>query len=108
MTPATLICILFTAGILFYVFYLPGTLQLGPRKTRLAYLAERKEAVYENLRDLNFEYKAGKFPAADYQAMKTSLEEEAASLLAEIAKLEQAAMLASAQTNPRAKKGASI
>jgi hypothetical protein len=104
MTPVTLICILFTAGVLFYVFYLPGTLQLGPRKTRLTYLGERKEAVYENLRDLNFEYKAGKFPAADYQAMKTSLEEEAASLLAEIAKLEQAALLAS----PRTKKGASI
>lgn len=108
MTPATLLCILFTVGTLFYVFYLPGVLQLGPRKTRLTFLLERKEAVYENLRDLNFEYKAGKFPAADYQAMKTSLEEEAASLLAEIAKLEQAALLASSQTNPRPKKGASI
>ena len=112
MTPATLLCILFTAGTLFYVFYLPGVLQLGPRKTRLAFLLERKEAVYEKLRDLNFEYKAGKFPAADYQAMKTSLEEEAASLLAEIAKLEQAAQLASSrvnpQTNPQPKKGASI
>jgi len=102
MTPATLLCILFTAGTLFYVFYLPGVLQLGPRKTRLTFLLERKEAVYENLRDLNFEYKAGKFPAADYQAMKTSLEEEAASLLAEIAKLEQSAL----NTSPRTTTGA--
>jgi hypothetical protein len=102
MTPATLICILFTAGILFYVFYLPGEFHLGPQKTRLVYLRERKDAVYENLRDLNFEFKAGKFPAADYQAMKTSLEEEAASLLAEIAKLEQGTL----NTSPRTTRGA--
>ena len=43
-----------------YVFYLPGRLFLGPEKTRAGYLRERKDAVYENLRDLNFEYKAGK------------------------------------------------
>jgi len=53
-------------------------------------LRERKDAVYENLRDLNFEYKAGKFPESDYQSMKSSLEEEAAAILAEIARLEQA------------------
>ena len=82
------VCLLFTAGIVFYVFYLPGTLKLGPEKTRVTYLRERKDVVYENLRDLNFEYKAGKFPEADYQAMKNSLEEEAAAILAEIARLE--------------------
>ena len=37
---------------------------MGPEKTRLAYLQERKEAVYENLRDLNFEHQAGKLPDA--------------------------------------------
>jgi hypothetical protein len=91
MTIPILICVLMTAGSLFYVFSLPGKLYLGPQKTRLAYLRERKEVVYENLRDLNFEYKSGKFPDADYQAMKTSLEEEAAAVLAEIAHLEEAA-----------------
>jgi len=86
-----LICGLVTLMVVFYVFYLPGKLYLGPQKTRLSYLRERKEAVYENLRDLNFEYKAGKFPDEDYQAMKNSLEEEAAAILAEIAELEAAA-----------------
>jgi hypothetical protein len=81
-------CALFTAAVLFYVFYLPGQLYLGPRKTRAAYLRERKDVVYENLRDLNFEYQAGKVPDADYQSMKTSLQDEAAALLAEIARLE--------------------
>ncbi len=84
-----LVCVLVTVIVLFYVFYLPGKLHLGPEKTRLVYLRERKEVVYENLRDLNFEYKAGKFPDSDYQAMKTSLEEEAAAILAEIAHLEE-------------------
>jgi len=91
MTLALLACMLITFGALVYVFYLPGRLYLGPQKTRLAYLRERREVVYENLRDLNFEYKAGKFPETDYQAMKTSLEEEAAAVLAEIATLEEAA-----------------
>ena len=78
MTVATLTCVLVTRCVLFYVFYLPGSLHLGPEKTRLAYLHERKEVVYENLRDLNFEYQAGKFPDQDYQSMKASLEDEAA------------------------------
>ena len=65
---------------------LPAT--AGPVKTRLNYLRERKEVVYENLRDLNFDYKAGKLPEADYQNMKNSLEEEAASVLAEISRIE--------------------
>jgi hypothetical protein len=85
------VCALFTLSVLFYVFYLPGTLKLGPDKTRATYLRERKEVVYDNLRDLNFEYKAGKVPDADYQSLKASLEDEAASILAEIARLEEGA-----------------
>ena len=91
MTVVILACALVTLGTLVYVFYLPGKLYLGPEKTRLSYLRERREVVYENLRDLNFEFKAGKFPDSDYQSMKTSLEEEAAAVLAEIARLEEAA-----------------
>ncbi|HEX3822274.1 MAG TPA: hypothetical protein VHW45_18230 [Candidatus Sulfotelmatobacter sp.] len=81
-------CILITAACLLYIFHLPGTLYLGPEKTRAAYLRERKDAVYENLRDLNFEYSAGKVPDTDYQSLKASLQDEAAALLAEIARLE--------------------
>lgn len=91
MTVATLTCFMVTLCVLFYVFYLPGRLNLGPEKTRLAYLQERKEAIYENMRDLNFEQQAGKLPDQDFQSLKSSLEEEAAGVLAEMAKLEQAA-----------------
>lgn len=99
MTPFVIaVCALFTISVLFYVFYLPGKLKLGPRKTRASYLRERRDVVYENLRDLNFEYKAGKFPEEDYLAMKTSLEEEAAAILAEIARLEDGEVSTSANT----------
>lgn len=88
MTVAVSCCILmaFAAGL--YIFSVPRELSLGPDKTRASYLRERKDAVYENLRDLKFEYKAGKIPDADYESLKKSLRDEAASLLAEIAELE--------------------
>jgi len=89
MTLALLACMLITFAAVVYVFYLPGRLYLGPRKTRLSYLRERREVIYENLRDLNFEYKAGKFPDSDYLGMRNSLEEEAAAVLAEISQLEE-------------------
>jgi len=107
MSVATLVCIMVTLLTLVYVFYLPGKLYLGPQKTRLAYLRERKEVVYDNLRDLNFEYKAGKLPEADYQSIKTSLEEEAAAVLAEIDRLEQAA-IAAATSSAHPQKGARV
>src|SRR6202034_3220513 len=89
-------CLMLAIASLFYVFYLPGRLFLGPEKTRAGYLRERKDAVYENLRDLNFEYKAGKVPDADFASLKSSLQDEAATLLAEIAHLEK---------NPAAQRG---
>jgi hypothetical protein len=85
-----LIGLMFAASFV-YIFYLPGRLFLGPEKTRAGYLRERKDAVYENLRDLNFEYKAGKVPDADYASLKSSLQDEAATILAEIARLENPA-----------------
>ena len=99
-----LICALVAASALFYIFYLPGKLHRGTEKTRVSYLRERQEAIYENLRDLNFEYKAGKLPDADYRSLKASLEEEAAGVLAEIARLEKA----SAGHSLRSEKGARI
>jgi hypothetical protein len=84
-----LICGLLLVASLYYVLYQPGRLFLGPEKTRAGYLRERKDAAYENLRDLNFEYKAGKVPDADYTSLKSSLQDEAATLLAEIARLEK-------------------
>jgi hypothetical protein len=56
-------------------------------KTRVDYLRERKDVIYENLRDLNFEYQAGKYPAAEYADQRQSLEDEAARTIAEMESL---------------------
>jgi hypothetical protein len=87
------VCTVFTIAALYYVFFFPGEVYAGEEKTRLGYLRERKEAVYENLRDLNFEYRAGKVPDLDYQSMCASLEEEAAAIMSEIGRLEQVSAL---------------
>jgi hypothetical protein len=87
-------CLMLAVACVFYVFCLPRGLLVGPATTRSGYLRERKEAVYENLRDLNFEYKAGKVPDADYASLKSSLQDEAATLLAEIARLEKSSATA--------------
>jgi hypothetical protein len=83
-------CLFFTLLLVFYVFA-PVRVESGEEKTRLAYLYERKEVIYENLRDLNFEYKAGKLGDADFQSLRNSMEEEAAAVLAEIDQLEKVA-----------------
>ena len=83
-------CALFAACLFVYVFYQPGEVETGEQKTRLTYLLERKEATYENLRDLNFEYKAGKLSEQDYAVQRASLEDEAAAILAEIESIEKA------------------
>jgi|SRR5215467_1450342 len=92
------LCGVFTLATLYYIFFFPGEVYAGPEKTRLAYLRERKEAVYDNLRDLNFEYKAGKVPDADFHSMRASLEEEAAAIMAEIERLEQMPVAAPTST----------
>jgi hypothetical protein len=96
MSPATfqyvveVFCAGFAALGMIYVFSPSRDTDTGTEKTRLAYLYERKEVVYENLRDLNFEFKSGKFTQADYDGMRTGMEAEAARILAEIEQLESA------------------
>jgi hypothetical protein len=83
-----IVCSAFATGTLVYVFLPSRDADTGVDKTRLEYLHERKEVVYENLRDLNFEFKSGKFSQADYEGMRFAMEAEAARLLAEIESLE--------------------
>jgi len=64
MTPTLgLICGMLLLFVLFLYTFWPENLFASQReKTRLDYLLEHKEQLYENLRDLNFEFKAGKYP----------------------------------------------
>ncbi len=57
-------------------------------KTLVDSLMERKESIYANLRDLNFEYLAGKYPEQDYAEQRSLLEGEAAAVMAEMDALE--------------------
>src|SRR5579863_9432689 len=51
------------------------------------HLEERKSAIYENLRDLQFEYRVGKLSDSDYQQTKVTLQKELAGIIAEIEKI---------------------
>ena len=83
-----LACAVLMIGILVYVFYPQSRTEEQTQKTRLEFLRERKDTIYENLRDLNFEYRAGKYPEEDYQAQRAGMENEAAQIVAEIEFLE--------------------
>jgi hypothetical protein len=93
-------CTLFAAALFVYVFYQPGEVDATEEKTRHMYLRERKDATYENLRDLNFEYKAGKLSEQDYAVQRASLEDEAAAILAEMESIEKARALVRHGTRP--------
>lgn len=49
--------------------------------TPLADLKRRRLVVYENLQDLEFEFKAGKIASEDYESLKESYRTEAARLM---------------------------
>lgn len=77
-------CILLTAATLVYMFYPERQVAVQRQKTRLEYLKERQATLYDNLRDLNFENRAGKYSEEDYVAQRAQLENETAEVLAEI------------------------
>ena len=68
-----------------FIFYIqPDASDLAPHRSKLDQLLERRDTLYDNLRDLRFEFRSGKYAENDFEAMKTSLENEAALILAEI------------------------
>jgi hypothetical protein len=82
--------LLLLVALIVYTFWPEDAFASQKEKTRLDYLLERKEQLYENLRDLNFEYRAGKYPEEDFIAQRGLLERETAELLAEIERAQQA------------------
>lgn len=82
------VSIVLTAGVLAYVFLVrPEDLPAGEPPPPTAHLEERKAVIYDNLRDLNFEFGLGKLSEADYHRTKTALQNELAHVLAEIDRL---------------------
>src|SRR5215472_2954764 len=78
-------CLGLAAAVFLFIFYIqPDASDLAPHRTKLDQLFERRDTIYENLRDLKFEYRAGKYSEGDYELMKNSPEDEAALVLTEI------------------------
>jgi hypothetical protein len=78
-------CLGLAAAVFLFIFYIqPDASDLAPHRTKLDQLLERRDTIYDNLRDLKFEYRAGKYSEGDYETMKVSIENEAALILAEI------------------------
>ena len=83
-------CLALAVATLLFIFYIqPDASDLAPHRTKLDQLLERRDAIYDNLRDLRFEYRSGKYSQGDFEAMKTALENEAALALAEIDQVTQ-------------------
>jgi hypothetical protein len=94
-----LLASLLTIGVLVFILTvrakdLPETAPVSP----FEHLDERKASIYENLRDLQFEFRVGKLSDQDYQQTKQDLQKELATVLAEIDRLKQT--LASHTTTP--------
>ena len=84
-------CLALATATMLFIFYIqPDASDLAPHRTKLDQLMERRDTTYDNLRDLRFEYRAGKYSEGDYEAMKVSLENEAALVLAEIDQVTEA------------------
>ena len=56
----------------------------APPVSPTAHLEERKAQIYENLRDLQFEFRVGKLSDGDYQKTKIDLQKELAKVMSEI------------------------
>jgi hypothetical protein len=79
------VAILLALGALFFTLFVraqdvPEPLPVSP----IQHLEDRKQAIYENLRDLQFEYRLGKLSDEDYQQTKQALQKELAVVLAEM------------------------
>lgn len=78
-------CFALAAATLIFIFYIQADVSdLAPHRTRLDQLLERRDSIYDNLRDLRFEFRSGKYAESDFESMKAALENEAAIALAEI------------------------
>lgn len=78
-------CLALAVAVVLFVFYIqPDASDLAPHRSKLDQLLERRDTIYDNLRDLRFEYRSGKYSEGDFEAMKMALENEAALVLSEI------------------------
>jgi hypothetical protein len=94
-------CVFAIAVIAFVLGVRPKDLPAPEPVSPFAHLDERKASIYENLRDLQFEYRVGKLSDQDYQTTKKDLQKELAAVMAEVDKLkEQLGLVGTAVAKP--------
>jgi hypothetical protein len=77
--------VVLTVGVLVFTLFVRGKdIPEAAPVSPTAHLEEKKARIYENLRDLQFEYRLGKLSDEDYQKTKQSLQTELVGVLAEI------------------------
>jgi len=101
MVLGSAVVLVVAAAVFFTLFVrkqdLPAPEPLSPTR----HLEERKAAIYENLRDLQFEYRVGKLSDADYQQTKVGLQMELAGVIAQIEQTGQQPLAAAPTALPR-------
>ncbi len=85
-----LAALLFLVVMAFLLFIRPQDLPAAEPVSPFQHLDERKASIYENLRDLQFEYRVGKMSDDDYQRSKTDLQKELARVLEEVDRVAKA------------------
>lgn len=102
MILAAAVILVVAATVLFTLFVREKDVPPPEPVSPTRHLDERKAAIYENLRDLQFEYRVGKLSDADYQQTKLSLQKELATVIAEIDKVQAGKPAAAAAAAPAA------
>jgi hypothetical protein len=77
-------CALLTLGLALYIFFPEKKVTAQREKPRLEFLEERKAMLYDNLRDLHFEHRAGKYTEGEFAVERAAIELEAATVVAEM------------------------
>ena len=92
-------CLIAIVVLVFVLGVRPKDLPEPEPVSPFVHLDERKAAIYENLRDLQFEYRVGKLSDHDYQQTKQDLQKELAAVMAEVDRV-KATLGVQAQVQP--------
>jgi hypothetical protein len=95
MISLVIVCALLTAATLLFIFRplligsgSPSLVDLQGSPSSLKRLLRKKETIYENIKDLDFEYKMGKLSNDDYQRLRDDYTREAYAVVREIEKIQ--------------------
>jgi len=57
-------CVALAVATLLFIFNPADASDLAPHRSKLDHLMERRDTIYDNLRDLRFEFRSGNIPKA--------------------------------------------